>query len=356
MIGIVGFANLRIMQYLNKYTDILDKNNIEYEVIYWNRDGGTEEKTFKGRTICYEYNMNSYQAFQKKIAGFVKYTKFMLKTIKERKYDKLIVLTSQTAIPLYRLLLKKYNGRYIFDYRDITKEHLGFYKKMVKNLVENSYITPLSSFGFQKIIGESDKHIVSHNCSNLKIQEIAHKTGEKINISFWGLIRHAELNKKICDAFGKDQRFNLFYHGDGFYHELKKYCEEKSYDNVVFTGRYNRDEILGFAENANIVHCVYSNNWITKNTLAVKLYDAIRYEKPIMVMKNSYLSEYLDGYDFKFDFQYSDNIAEEVYNWYMTLDRDKYGEQYKIICEKVNQDDKLFEEKVLKFTEITSND
>lgn len=37
-IAIVGFHNLHLMQFLYKYTDIFDKNNISYDVLYWDRD------------------------------------------------------------------------------------------------------------------------------------------------------------------------------------------------------------------------------------------------------------------------------------------------------------------------------
>ena len=69
MIGIIGFANLRIMQYLKKYTDILDAENIEYEVVYWNRDGEKETVDFKGTIVPFEYVMNTHQPFCKKIGG-----------------------------------------------------------------------------------------------------------------------------------------------------------------------------------------------------------------------------------------------------------------------------------------------
>ena len=41
MIGIFGFNDLHLMQYLYKYTNIFDENGIEYDVVFWNR---SEEK------------------------------------------------------------------------------------------------------------------------------------------------------------------------------------------------------------------------------------------------------------------------------------------------------------------------
>ena len=349
MIGIIGFANLRIMQYLKKYTDILDTENIEYEVVYWNRDGEKEKVDFKGAIVPFEYVINTHQSFHKKIGGFLKYTHFMYKMIKQRKYEKLIILTSQTAVPLFKILLGKYKNKYIFDYRDITKEKIAPYKKLVQKLIKNSYFTAISSMGFKKVIGESDKYVMSHNCSNLQFEETKERKDDKINISFWGLVRHIELNKNICDVFGNDERFNLYYHGEGFYKELKEYCDEKKYNNVYITGRYNRDEIKGFADNADIIHCVYDNNYITAPTLAVKLYDAVRYKKPILVQKGSYVEEFLKKYEIGFSFDINNDVKEKIYDWFKSKNAEKVIANYDKLLQDIVSDDINFEKRLMEF-------
>lgn len=348
MIGIIGFANLRIMQYLKKYTDLLDVNNIEYEVVYWNREG-TEKKDFKGNVVPFEYPINTYQPFYKKIGGFLKYSHFMYKTIKQRKYDKLVILTTQTAVPLFKLLLGIYKNKYILDYRDVTKEKILPYKALVKKLIRNSYCTAISSMGFKEIIGESDKYVMSHNCSNLKFEETEKRNSNKINIAFWGIVRHIDLNKRICDVFGNDERFNLYYHGDGFYKELKEYCNEKKYNNIYITGRYNRDEIKGFADNTDIINCVYDNDIVTKPTMPVKLYDAVRYKKPILVQKDSYVETYLKNYEIGFSFDIDNDVKEEIYNWFYSDKNKEITQNYQELLKDIINDDLVFEEKLLEF-------
>ena len=72
-IAIVGFHNLHLMQFLYKDTDIFDKNNISYDVLYWDRDmdSNLKCKAFKGNSISYRYKMSNYQPKAKKIHGFV---------------------------------------------------------------------------------------------------------------------------------------------------------------------------------------------------------------------------------------------------------------------------------------------
>ena len=93
-IAIVGFHNLHLMQFLYKYTDIFDKNNISYDVLYWDRDmdSNLKCKAFKGNSISYRYKMSNYQPKAKKIHGFVGCMRYFCKIIKKNKYDHIILL------------------------------------------------------------------------------------------------------------------------------------------------------------------------------------------------------------------------------------------------------------------------
>ena len=120
-VGIVGFHNLHLMQFLYKYTDILDLREIPYDVLYWDRNPSLEieVKKFQGNSIPFSYEMNNYQPKYKKIIGFIKCILFMRKKIRENQYDKMIFLTTQTILPLLFVAIR-YKEKYIYDYRDIT--------------------------------------------------------------------------------------------------------------------------------------------------------------------------------------------------------------------------------------------
>ena len=217
--GIVGFCNLNIMQYLYKYTNILDEENVEYDVIYWNRLGIEEEVNFKGNLIRYDVQMNTYQPFYKKLNNFIKYAIFLQKMIKKKRYDKLIILTTQTAIPICNVLLGKYKGNYIFDYRDITKEYKStLYKKLVHRIINNSFSTMMSSQGFIDALELNNvkKIQIAHNTKCLEkstYKAIINKIDPVIKIVYWGIVRQKEHTKKVCDCFGGDSRFQLIFHG-----------------------------------------------------------------------------------------------------------------------------------------------
>lgn len=351
MIGIIGFNSIKLMQFLNKYTDVLEKYNINYEVIFWNRDNvnlNTPENY-----ISFNCKIDTYKSFFEKLFLFLKYTKFLYWKIKSRRYKKLIFLTTQTIIPLLPWALGKYKNKYIFDYRDITFERYYFYKLIVQKLISNSAITAISSKGFIDILGPSDRFVMSHNCYAFQFDSILHPKRKKINIVYWGMIRQIEYNKKICDLFGNDDRFCLKYHGEGFYKELQLYCKTKGYYNVVFTGTYNVKDIVKFAKDTDILMNTYENDEQQRLAITVKFYDAIKYSLPQIVTRNSYMSEVVEKEKLGISIDIDEfNLANIIYIWYKRIDYIDLYNSYKNYMQKIIKDDLKFEKNIMDFVNM----
>ena len=347
-LAIVGFHNLHLMQFLYKYTDIFDKHGIDYDVIYWDRDMDStiKYKPFNGRAIALHYKMDNYHPKHKKIIGFIKCIAFSRQAIKKGKYDKIIFLTTQSILPLYGIA-KKYSGRYIYDYRDLTYEKNNLAKKLVQKLIDNSYMTCMSSMGFKQIIGNNDKIIVSHNCSNIQHNSIIKTESDKIRLVFWGMVRQIEFNKKICDCFGRDNRFVICYHGEGGSAELKKYCENQDYKNISFTGRYSVNEISSFAASTDILINLYENDGQQKLAMTVKYYDAVRYGLPMLVTQGSYMADAVVGNNAALAVNINNLNLDDIFEWYQSINKSEY--HYPEELARIQNDDKSFEEKVLAF-------
>lgn len=360
MIALIGFNDLHIMQYLNKYTNILDAESIGYDVIWWNRSGINTTVPFEGNSISFDYKMNTYQPFYMKIKGFLKYAFFVRHIIKQNKYSKLIVLTTQTAIPLYDILTKQYTGRFIYDYRDLTKEKTSkIYALMVRNLFKKSRYTMVSSKGFIPEIGiiDNENILMAHNTQKIckKSKYRAKKNpSEPLQIVYWGMVRQIKHNKLLCDCFGNDKRFELTYHGDGFYKELSAYCKKKGYTNISFTGKYTLADIPKFINSTDILNCIYENDLNTKPTLAVKFYDAIHYRLPILVSTGSYLSEFAGRCNGVKKIDINCGEMDEIYSWYKQLDICKLEKDYANIEKKIYHDDITFSQKFIEF--VKTND
>ena len=349
-IAIIGFHNLHLMQFLYKYTNIYDEEGIEYDVLYWKRDGVEYEKKFRGRAICFDYPTSNYCNAAEKIGGFLKCRKFFAKTIEENQYDKLILLTTQTAVALSNIALMKYRNAYVFDYRDITKENNACYKALVKSLIRKSYFTAISSRGFLNMIGDSKKIQMSHNCRNLVTMQNELVKKKPVNITFWGMIRQIEFQKKVCDYFGNDPRFELHYHGEGRTEELRAYSEKNGYSNIYFTGRYFSEEIPSFAEKTQILMNLYENDKQQKAALTVKLYDGIRYGLPMIIAKDSYMEEYIGKKSYVYYFSFEENEKEKILKWYEEIQPEEMNLEYNRIVSKINKEEREFRNRLLEFT------
>lgn len=346
MIGILSFLSPRYAQFIYKYTSILDENNIEYEVIYWNREN--MDYGLDKRWICYSNPVNTFQPFYKKINHFFGFTWFMYKTILSKKYDKLIILTTQTAIPLFPLLLTKFKWKYIYDYRDVTYENIGFYKLIVNELVKKSYFTAVSSLGFLQTgyLDTSPKYLLSHNTREFELKNVEKIQDDKIRIVYWGMVRQPQFNIALCDYFSKYDNIELFYHGAGFHEEIKQYCKAKGYKNIHFTGRYTLNEIERFTQNTDFILNVYDNDKQQKPAMTVKFYDSVMYQIPMIVNKGSYMGRIVTENKLGIEFDYENDDINELLS---KFDWKSYIKNNSKVFQSIKKDDAIFEEKLLEF-------
>lgn len=351
-IAIVGLHNLHLMQFLYKYTDLLDEKGVKYDVLYWDRDldGSIKSKPFNGNPIAFNYKMSNYQPKYKKIIGFVRCIHYMNQTIKKRQYDRVILLTTQTALPLYFLNRDIRNRvNFIFDYRDLTYERIAVCKKIIQRIIAKSEFTAISSLGFKEILGESDKFLLSHNVSHIIRTPAPVTNYGRIRLVYWGTIRQVEFNKRICDVFGNDSRFEIFYHGEGYDRELRAYCEERGYKSVRFSGRYMVSQIEEFAANTDILLNLYENDEQQKLALTVKLYDGIRYGLPMLIARNSYMEKMMDKNSNVCSIDINCVNIDDIVAWYQTLNRCEYP--YEAVVEQIRKDDMIFKKTLMTFIE-----
>lgn len=350
-LALIGLHNLHLMQFLYKYTDILDEKGISYDVLYWDRDmdDTIKEKAFKGKKIAYKYQMSNYQPKHKKIGGFLGCILYMAKIIRKNKYDHIILLTTQTALPLYVFSRTVRKSKYIYDFRDLTFEKNSLYKTCIEIMISRSYFTSISSLGFKRVIGENSKLLMSHNVSRLKYERIKKMPSDNLRIVFWGMIRQLEWNKRICDAFGNASGITLTYHGEGGFKTLEEYCQKKNYKNIQFIGRYTTDEIPNFVQNADILMNLYENDGKQKLATTVKLYDGIRYGLPMLISRNSHMAELMKDNPAVFVVDMNAFDLKSLREWYQGLDEKTYYYQKELQC--IQQDDEVFARKLMGFIE-----
>ncbi len=319
MIGIVFTLNIEYAPFLKKYTDILDKLNIKYEVIFWNR-------------LNLQYQNDNYIVFNKytplykpkffKLFDFLSFKKFLNNQIYIKNYKGLILLTSLSGIILSQKNLSKYKKKYIFDVRDFTYENFILYRFLIKKLVKNSFITTISSPAFKFFLPKA-KYIVSHNFDrnfikgDMKLTESI-KSIEKPEITFLGAIRHFSIDIRLISIF-KNSNYQLSFRGYGKdYEKLRNFS--KDYPNVNVHGKYNNSEKYIYYKNTLIINSYYSEKKIeNKYAMSNKFYDAIIFKKilwanPLVYMGKLAIEKGI-GLDVYLDHNSPQNIFKQIRNF-----------------------------------------
>lgn len=231
---------------------------------------------------------------KRKIFDFIIVANILRNIIQKGKYTHFIIVNSVWAILLIDVLLKN-KEKYILDIRDYKCENVIGIKILLKQIIENSFFTTISSGGFRKFLPNSKKIIENHNISNIEYEEkypTLYKGKSEVNIVYMGHVRYFEENKKLINFVKDNNRFILTYMGT-----YAKGCNIKDTNrkNIIFKEAFNNKEKPFLYKNYDVIHPLYGNNDISVSTLTPnRLYDAIQYKKPILASKGSYLGEIVE--------------------------------------------------------------
>ncbi|MFK9117584.1 hypothetical protein ACJEBK_11960 [Peribacillus frigoritolerans] len=325
----LGFTKISYMPYMHFYIEQLKKNNCEIHLLYWKRDSNPDTDSPEG-VVTHEFNRYQEDSVPilKKIGSFLGYRKYAIQVLKKHRFDLIVVLHSTPGVLLYDVLTKKYNKKYILDYRDFTYENHTIYKKIIHKLVNNSSSTFVSSDAYRKYLPLEENLYTSHNIliNALDSRGIRKSKGrgvDPIKIRFWGFIRHKNINLTIIEKLSNDKRFELHYHGreqkTGQF--LRKYCEEKQFKNIFFHGEYKPDNRYDFIGNTDLVHNIFDNDKTMKPAMSNKYYDGVAFYIPQLCNEGSFMGDQVVenkiGIALNPD---SPDFADEIYKYYSTLD------------------------------------
>lgn len=99
------------------YTNILDNNNLKYDVVYWRRYN-IEEKIFCNKLFAYNVFQNDEINKLIKLKNMFGYANYVKKLIKQKNYNKIIILSTLPGVLLENYLVKFKKHEYILDIRD----------------------------------------------------------------------------------------------------------------------------------------------------------------------------------------------------------------------------------------------
>lgn len=295
---LIGFGKLYYMSYMHFYLEQLKKGTHEVHLIYWDRDGKPDVPVPPDVTAHpFEFHMEDDAPKWEKLRAFWRYRRACVNLLAEGRFDLIIVLTTMPGLVLSDVLRRRYSGKYIFDYRDVTFENHWWFKAMVNNVVKHSKETFVSSDAFRAYL--PDKKI--RTCHNILLNALEHREVRRfeprvrtpIRIRHWGLLGHEGINRQIITQLANDDRFELHYHGreQEAGRNLKAHCAQAQVKNVFFHGLYKPEDRYEFAKNTDLIHNMFTNDVKTTPAMANKFYDGITFYIPQLCHVGSYMGE-----------------------------------------------------------------
>ena len=350
MTAIILYGSFELAPYAKLYMKILDGAGEKYHLIGWKRETQT---TYSGENV-YVYEGKTAKRFSSvlhKIGPSFGYRHFVKKLIRKNKYDKLIILTTQTAVILADVLLGKYKNRYIFDYRDKSYEYIKPYGFLVNLFVKNSAETAVSSPWFKDNLTKNKEYILVHNFQNdfLKYtkNECAKKEkDQKIIIGYVGALRAYGYHKRLIDIFADDKRFEFYTYGCGDDTErLKEYAG--NYNNIYVCGAYNECDKSRIIDTFDMMIYNYPYNYVNDGAVANKYYDSLIMKKFMFVNPKTRLGKFIDDNNLGVGVsEDGSNISNVIYNAYFKTDAQKFSKTCDYYIEKYISEDTAFYEKI----------
>lgn len=345
----VSLNNLYLTPYISKYIDLIDT---QFDVIYWNRHNLNEDIMAENNySLNYPIEDNASKA--SKLYGYLKFRGFAYDVLKRNNYDHVVLLQTSAGVLLMSLLLNKYRRRYILDIRDYTFEKNIIFYKMLEQLVCYSSLNVISSKGYKEFLPPHD-YVSVHN--DVKINESLiegfsekSRRSDVINISYIGLIRFYEQNKKVILKFKNDHRFQINFIGKNA-KLLENFCIENKINNVNLVDQFPPEMTLNYYKQTDIINNLYGNNSpLLEYALSNKLYYASKLRIPILVCKDTYMEEISLKYGFGYLFDIQDPMAcDKLYNYYKSIDWSVFSKGCECFNTIVESENRKFEMEIKK--------
>lgn len=345
-ICIIAHTERNYLPYLSRYETYFEKNNIEYDFIYWQREE-TDEPCPENE---YRYTEIEKEGFFNKINSYIKFRKFAIKILRKNRaqYNKLLILTSVPAFFLGGYLKRNFKNKFIFDIRDYSFEKIGIYKKSIDKLVEASEFTCISSYGFMEFLEKNEKIVINHNMPLETVQGQAVSLAEKpiINIGYVGLVRYFDENVALISKMKNTFRYQLWYIGKMTENcNLEGFTKENEITNISYVGRFDNEQKMDLYKNIDIINSLYGNDNLEVTTLLPnRLYEAALLKKPILVSSKTFLAELVERYGLGIIVNVDDDDVLDIINKYVdSFDPEEFTSNcYDFLNDVKKDEDKLY--------------
>ncbi len=332
------------MPYVGNYETILKENNIDYDIINWDRFGIEEisEFTYRDNKIGH----------QRSFFDYYRYYKFIVNILANNNFDKILVFGLQIAYFLNRYLIKNYKNKYIIDIRDYNRILKIFNPKKV---IESSKFTVISSPRYNQWLPKCDKYVIDHNTQIQGLEELESveilSNEEKINIAYIGAIRDYKVNIDFIDSLKNNKKVDIYFHGEGDINKnIQDYLNSNNICNVYITGRYKKEDEENLYYNNNLINVLRYDDGINNQTaLPNRLYNAAVYGKPMLAYSGTYLAEIIKNYKLGLVLNSFKDIEGQIRKYLSEFEKEKYNHGRKVFFQNIIEEKDYFHRKLEMF-------
>lgn len=355
-VAIISGAPLGLAPYLHFYLNILKENEIDYIIL--NVEANQNGKRLENQILFdHEYK----PGFFNRVVRLTKGLLYLHKNIKTHNCKKIIAAPTRTGIRLLPYLIIFFRNRYILDIRDFTNEDKKIFKFLEDFLIDNSYLTLISSKGFLSFIKKSDKVMNVHNIpfkfSREEFPMAIDKS--KIVIGSVGMISYYNENNALIQKLANNQCIDLQFHGIVTEEwKIEEYLIKNNHiKNMKFFGKFDNSKKAEIYKQISIINNIYGNDSINTRTLtANRLYDAAIYKKPVIVSCDTYLAEVVKAYGLGIIVDvFNDDIYKVIMDYVESLNLEEFNQCCDVFLEHVLNEQNKTVRKIIEFCEVNKN-
>ena len=344
-IAIVSVGDYRHISMISKYTEYFDQNKVEYDILCTDRYEGTVYPSSNIKA----FPCKNLKSKKEKLQMFLSFYNWASRIIKHEKYDFLVIWNENTAPLFAPLLLTKYRHRYCVNIRDVDFLNQKALNIVRERVIRNSAFSTYCSTA--KLDFPKEYPYVLMRSINMKILQDTiprtslRKQGEKIRIVNIGKIRFPAANKRIIEALGNDDRFELLFIGAGS-EKLESY--KVKYNNITLIGAYLPEDTAKYLADADII-----NSYFGSTVLGYERMTSIRFSYgpymriPVLVGDGTEMENEGNKYGFVYGVKYDDEpFADDLYKWYHSLDFGVFDEGCQRYLDDLKKSDEIFYSKL----------
>lgn len=340
-IALITANNYWFAPYVKIYEEILNEQSIDYDIISWDRDG-TNDKNVISFHLMQSLRTNKLN----KYLGYLMYRMFVVKTLSNNNYDKLVVFGPKMGLLLFEYLKKNYRKNFVLDYRDLSLDQI--FKKRFKKVLDCSAMVAISSPGFKRALPVGYDYLISHNISSAnlfkKINCPPPFNNQKIKISTIGAIRDIDANMELVQSLENQKNITIQFIGKG-----SEVIEKLSpnIDNVECKGYYEKKNELELTLDSDFINIFMPADKNSTILLSNRLYNALICKRPMIVKSNSIQGDFVEKYGLGISIENCTNLSQKIQDYVSRFDFNDFSNNCDLLLKEFIGDYNHFKNELL---------